>query len=61
MEETVHNTQSCTDFGTLYQLRNFLTGGMFHQNPEKDVNASENFLNLVVTAHFLVACGYKVT
>ena len=28
--------------------------------PEKDVNASDNFLILVVTAHFLVACMKKL-
>ena len=56
----LYDTKSCTDLGTLYQLRNLINRHNVVTKPEKDVNACDDFFTLVVTAHFLTACMIKL-
>lgn len=57
----MYDTQSCAEFGTLYQLRNLINRRNVLTKPEKDVNASEDFLTLTVTSHFLALCMQKLS
>ncbi len=41
--------------GTLYQLRNLINRRNVKKLPKSDVNASEDFLEVVVTGYILVA------
>ena len=56
----LYDTQSCVDFGTMYQLRNLINRRNVLTKPEKDVNANEDFLTSIVTSHFLAACMHKL-
>lgn len=44
----------------MYQFRNLINKRNVLSKPEKYVNASDDFLSLVVTSHFLVACMNKL-
>lgn len=48
-------TSSCLERGTLYQLRNVLNRRNVPTTVKKNVNAYEDFLQLVTTAHVLTA------
>ena len=43
------------DRGTLYQLRNLISRSNVTTKPVKDFNSCNDFFNLVVTCHVLVA------
>ena len=45
--------------GTLYQLRNLINRQSVVKKVKSDVNACEDFLELVVTGH-VVACAMKI-
>ena len=46
---------STSDRGTLYHLRNLVHRKNVRNDPEKDVNACEDFLLTTVQSHFLSA------
>lgn len=41
--------------GTLYQIRNLLNRKNVRKSPKRDVNAAEDFLEVVITGHILAA------
>ena len=48
-------TNSGTDVGSMYRMRNVLGRSNISNTPRKNVNAAENFLTLVVESHVLAA------
>ena len=55
--EEIFRVSSSQVGGTLYQLRNLLHRTAVHTDPHKDVNASEDFLNIIVTARHCCCYG----
>ena len=47
--------KSATEKGTLYQLRNLLNRTNVVANPSKDFNACDDFFQLIVRSHIVVA------
>ena len=55
MWQRLYDTKSGMEMGTLYQLRNLLSRRNVTTQPKSDVNANEDFLELVVTGYILTA------
>ena len=51
----LYNNNSSSDKGTLYQLRNVIRRTNVPCDPSNNVNAAEDFMNLVTKAHVLAA------
>ncbi|XP_019863233.1 PREDICTED: uncharacterized protein LOC109592137, partial [Amphimedon queenslandica] len=56
----LYSTVSITDHGTLQQLRNLINRRNVVSDPKKDVNATEDFLNLVTTSYVLCVAMQKL-
>ena len=54
----LYKTNSSQDGGTLYQLRNLINRRNVVGDPKKDMNACEDFFELVTKAHVLAAIIY---
>ena len=52
-------TDSSQDGGTLYQLRNLINRKNVVSDPKKDMNACEDFFQLITNAHILAAAMQK--
>ena len=55
----LYSTSSGMERGTLYQLRNLINRRSVVKKVKSDVNACEDFLELVVTGH-IIACAMQV-
>ena len=55
----LYKTDSSQDGGTLYQLRNLINRKNVVSDPKKDMNACEDFLELITNAHILAAAMQK--
>lgn len=53
--QRLYNKRSGTDKGTLQQLKNLINQTAVPADPEKNVKSTEDFLNLVLVAHIVVA------
>ena len=51
----MYKTISGMERGTLYQLRNLINRRNVNKSPKSNVNASEDFLEVVVTGYILAA------
>lgn len=50
-----YSQRSAGEHGTLYQLRNLINRRNVVKNPEKNFNACDDFIQLVITSHILTA------
>ena len=55
MWQRLYDTKSGMEMDTLYQLRNLLSRRNVTTQPKSDINANEDFLELVVTGYILTA------
>ena len=55
----LYKTDSSQDGGTMYQLRNLINRRNVVTDPKKDMNACEDFLELITNAHILAATMQK--
>ena len=53
--DNVYKTDSSQDGGTMYQLRNLINRRNVVADPKKDMNACEDFFELITNAHILAA------
>ena len=51
----LYSIKSAVDIGTLYQLRNEVRRTNIYSDPSKNVNASVDFLSVVMKAHIVAA------
>ena len=55
----LYKTDSSQDGGTMYQLRNLINRRNVVTDPKKDMNACEDFFELITNAHILAAAMQK--
>ena len=56
----LYNEDSAADQCTLYQLRNLINRRNVQRDPKNDVNAAEDFLELVTDAHIIHAASIEL-
>jgi len=56
----LYTEDSAADQGTLFQLRNLVNRRNVPKDPKQDVNATEDFLQLVTDAHIVVAASKEL-
>ena len=55
MWKRLYNSYSVCERSTLYQLRNILNHTNVRPNPKDNVNAAQNFIDIITTCHILAA------
>ena len=58
--DMLYTEDSAADQCTLYQLRNLINRRNVPKDPKQDVNATEDFLQLVTDAHIVAAAGKEL-
>ena len=56
----LYKTDSSMDGGTMYKLRNLINRRNVVTDPKKDLNACEDFFELITKAHIILAAAMKI-